>query len=143
MLLTRYEPYGLVDQFNNEVNRLFAGNRSGRKTAVERDWAPAVDICEEDDRFVLTADIPGVAREAVDITLDDGVLTIKGERSTTRTEEAEGYRRRERMHGIFVRQFTVPETVNAGHISATVNDGVLEVVIPKQEKPQPKKISVN
>lgn len=143
MLLTRYEPYGLFGQFNSEVNRLLTGNRGIRSKAAERDWSPAVDIHEETDRFVLLADIPGVARDNVDITLDKGVLTIKGERSATHNGEDTEYRRQERVHGTFMRQFTLPETVDAEHISATVTDGVLEIVIAKAVKPQPKKISVN
>lgn len=143
MLLTRYEPYGLFGQFNSEINRLLTGNRNTHSTAVERDWSPAVDIREEADSFVLVADIPGVARDNVDITLDKGVLTIKGERSATHSEEDRKYRRRERVHGTFMRQFTLPETVDAEHISATVTNGVLEIAIAKAEKPQPKKISVN
>lgn len=143
MLLTRYEPYGLFGQFNNEVNRLLSGNRGIRSNAAERDWSPAVDIREETDCFVLLADIPGVARDNVDITLDKGVLTIKGERSATHNGEDREFRRRERVHGSFMRQFTLPETVDADHISATVTDGVLEILIAKAEKPQPKRISVN
>jgi HSP20 family protein len=143
MLLTRYQPYGLFGQFNNEVNRALAGNRGTRSAAIEREWTPAVDIREEENSFVLVADIPGVARDNVDITLDKGVLTIRGERSATHNGEDREYRRRERVHGTFMRQFTLPETVDAEHISATVTDGVLEIVIAKAQKPQPKKISVN
>ena len=143
MLLTHYAPYGLFGQLNNEVNRMLAGNRGTRSHAIEREWTPAVDIREEADRFVLVADIPGVDRDNVDITLDKGVLTIKGERSARHGEEDREYRRRERIHGAFMRQFTLPDTVDAQHISATVADGVLEIVIAKAEKPQPKKISVN
>jgi HSP20 family protein len=143
MLLTRYQPYGLFGQYNNEVNRALAGNRGTRSAAIEREWTPAVDIREEENSFVLVADIPGVARDNVDITLDKGVLTIRGERSATHNGEDREYRRRERVHGTFMRQFTLPETVDAEHISATVTDGVLEIVIAKAQKPQPKKISVN
>jgi HSP20 family protein len=143
MLLRRYEPYGLFGQFNNEVNRLLAGNRGTRSHAIERDWYPAVDIREEADRFVLVADIPGVARDNVDITLDKGILTIQGVRRATHGEEDREYRRRERIHGNFMRQFTLPETVDAEHISATVTDGVLEIAIAKAQKQQPQKISVN
>jgi HSP20 family protein len=143
MLLTRYEPFGLFGHFGNEMNRMLAGNRSEGNTAVERDWTPAVDIREEEDRFVLVADIPGVSRKDVEITLDDGVLTVKGERRMTAEESGMEHHRRERVHGRFARQFTLPDTVDAEHISATVTEGVLEIVIAKAEKPQPRKISVN
>ena len=141
MSLIHYEPVSLFDQFNNEINRYFA--RSHPATARKGDWVPAVDIREEDNRFVLTADVPGVSRENIDITLEDGVLTIRGERSARQESEAEGYRRRERVQGTFLRQFTLPDTVNAEQINATVKDGVLEIAIPKLEKPRPKKITVN
>lgn len=141
MSLIHYEPVNLFDQFNNEINRYFA--RSRPATARKGDWVPAVDIREEENRFVLTADVPGVSRENIDITLEDGVLTIRGERSARQESEAEGYRRRERVQGAFQRHFTLPDTVNAEQINATVKDGVLEIAIPKLEKPRPKKITVN
>jgi HSP20 family protein len=101
-----------------------------------------VDIREEENRYVLEADIPGVAREDLDITLEDSVLTIKGERTINSVESSEGYRRRERTHGSFVRQFTLPDTVNTEAISAAFVNGVLEIGIPKQAKPEPRKITV-
>ncbi len=143
MALVRYEPVGLFDQFNNEINRLFNVAPRQRAAGQERGWRPAVDIREEQDRFILSADIPGVERKDVEITLEDGVLTIQGERHADSEEKHEGMRRRERVHGTFMRQFTLPETVNAENISATVKNGVLHIEIPKQEKPQPRKISIN
>jgi HSP20 family protein len=142
MSLIHYEPVNLLDQFNNEINRYFSRSRPAAP-ARKHDWAPAVDIHEEDSRFVLTADVPGVSRENIDITLEDGVLTVKGERSAEQNAANEGYRRRERLHGTFLRQFTLPDSVDAEHISATVKDGVLVIEIPKLDKPQPRKISVN
>ena len=101
-----------------------------------------MDIREEENRYVLEADIPGVSSEDLDITLEDSVLTIKGERTVNSVENSEGYRRRERTHGSFVRQFTLPDTVNTEAISAAVVNGVLEIGIPKQAKPEPRKITV-
>jgi HSP20 family protein len=143
MTLVRYEPISLFDQFNREINRIVNGTAAVGNTSQERNWMPAVDIREEDDRFVLAADLPGVERKDVDVTLEDGVLSIRGERNVLTEEKREGFHRRERVHGAFLRQFTLPDTVNAGQISATVKDGVLEVIIPKQDKPEPRKIAVN
>ena len=143
MSLIRYEPVSLFDQFNHELNRFFTNSRPVSTGNEARDWAPAVDIREEDDRFLLIADIPGVKRDEVEITLEDGVLTIKGERQTGTEETREGFHRKERVHGSFLRQFTLPDTVNPDSISATFTDGVLEIGIPKQAKPEPRKISVN
>lgn len=141
MSMIRYEPVNLFDQFNNELNRCFS--RTDPATTRQRDWRPAVDIHEEEDRFVLTADVPGVSREHIELSLEDGVLTVKGERSAEQENTSAGIRRRERVHGTFLRQFTLPDTVDAEHINATVKDGVLVIEIPKQEKPQAKKITVN
>lgn len=143
MLLTRYEPLSLFGQFNNEMNRLLANRRTGNAITAGPDWAPAVDIREEEQRYVLLADIPGVDREGVDITLEDGVLTVKGERTSEHDMNEAGYRRTERVHGAFMRQFTLPDTVDTANISASVDNGVLNIEIPKQEKPQPQKISIN
>jgi HSP20 family protein len=141
MSLIHYEPVNLFDQFNNEINRCFSRTRPA--ATRQHDWVPAVDIHEEESRFVLTADVPGVSRESIDITLEDGVLTVQGERRAERDAASEGYRRRERAHGTFLRQFSLPDTVDAEQINATVKDGVLQIEIPKQEKLQPRKISVN
>ena len=141
MSLVHYKPINLFDQINNEMNRYM----SMRDTAAnqEHEWTPAVDIHEEDSCYMLTADIPGVNRQDVEITLEDGVLTVKGERKSETEVTEEGYRRRERIYGTFVRQFNLPDTVDAANISAKAEDGVLKIVIPKQEKPEPKKITVS
>jgi HSP20 family protein len=142
MSLVRYEPYNLFDQFNSEISRLLSNTRTGN-TAAATDWAPAVDIREDEDRYLLVADLPGVDRKDVDITVEDNTLTFKGERTMEKEESNTGYRRRERVHGEFLRQFTLPDTADTENIQATVNDGVLEIAIPKQQKLQPKKITVS
>ena len=143
MSLVRYKPTNLFDQFDNEINRFFFNARSTDAANQAHDWTPAMDIREEDNRYVLEADIPGVAREDLDITLEDSVLTIKGERTVNNEENRESYRRKERIHGSFVRQFSLPDTVNTEAISAVITNGVLEIGIPKQAKPEPRKIAVN
>jgi HSP20 family protein len=101
-----------------------------------------VDIKEEADRFVLHADIPGVSPEKIDVSMENGVLTIKGEKKTEATTEQEGYKRVERSYGSFYRRFSLPDSANAEAISAKSINGVLELVIPKREAVQPKKIAV-
>lgn len=142
MSLVRYEPYNLLDQFNSEVSRLM-GSPVSRNMATAGEWMPAVDIREDEGQFLLIADLPGVDRKDVEITVEDNVLTFKGERTTEKDKSSEGYRRRERTHGEFLRQFTLPDTADTENIRATVNAGVLEIAIPKQQKLQPKKITVN
>ncbi len=142
MSLVHYKPGSLFGQFDNEINRLFFNAHATDAANQVQDWTPAVDIREEENRYVLEADIPGVASEDLDITLEDSVLTIKGERTINSEENSAGYRRRERTHGSFVRQFTLPDTVNTEAISAAFVNGVLEIGIPKQAKPEPRKITV-
>ena len=145
MAITRYEPWSLINQLQEEINRLFEsrGLAPGREQeGTVADWVPAVDIREEPDRFVILADVPGVDPKDIEITMDNGVLTVKGERETASEEEREGYRRVERARGTFMRRFTLPDTADAEHISARSRNGVLEIVIPKHERVQPRKITV-
>ena len=146
MLLTRYEPWSAVRQLQNEMSRVFenavTGAEDGSNVATSR-WTPAVDIREDGERFVIAADIPGVEPGDIEVTMENGVLTIKGERRLgTQGEGDNGYRRVERAYGSFHRRFTLPETADAEAISASGKHGVLEVVIPKRATLQPKRIAV-
>jgi HSP20 family protein len=143
MSMMRYQPISLFDHFNDDIRQHFGNMQRKVAASQQRDWAPAVDIREEESRYLLSADIPGVERGNIEITLEDGVLTLKGERRGESEANGKDYRRKERMHGTFMRQFTLPETVDTLNISATVKDGVLDVVIPKQAKPQPTRITIN
>jgi HSP20 family protein len=142
MSLVHYKPVNLFDQFNDEMNRYLSLSREGAANQ-EHKWQPAVDIREEENCYLITADVPGVNNKDIDVTLEDGVLSIKGARNTETEASETGYRRRERTYGTFMRQFTLPDTVDVNEISAIARDGVLEVTIPKQEKPAAKKITVN
>ncbi|MGD2056567.1 MAG: Hsp20/alpha crystallin family protein [Gammaproteobacteria bacterium] len=142
MYNAHYEPLRLFDQFNGGFRHRLA-NASRRHASMTAGWIPAVDIRETDDGFTLAADLPGVDRKDVVITVDDGVLTFQGERaSETRGQDA-GYRRRERASGKFLRRFSLPDGADSDNISATVTNGVLEIRIPWQQKLRAKKITVN
>lgn len=146
MSTNQLQPWGLLNQFSSELNNLFEPHfartmRNDEETSAS-DWRPAVDIQEDQDRFLIHADIPGVKPEDIDVHMENGVLTISGERDSEKTENREGYRRTERVRGTFLRRFTLPDTANAEKISAKCTHGVLEVSIPKQEKVKPKKIQV-
>ncbi|PTR05219.1 heat shock protein Hsp20 [Nitrosospira sp. Nsp5] len=141
MAIARYEPWSLLNQLHKELDRVREGGDSEGSTATA-EWAPAVDIKEEADKFVLLADLPGVKPEEIDVSMEDGVLTIRGEKRTEAKTEKEGYKRVERTYGSFYRRFSLPDTANSDAISAKTNHGVLEIVIPKREAVQPKKISV-
>lgn len=144
LTLTRYEPWTLHREFLNEFNRLFerAGSNDESNSATA-DWAPAVDIDEHADKYVLHADVPGVDPNAIEITLEDGVLTLSGSRAKTIEQKGVESRRIERITGRFLRRFTLPESVDAENVKATGKHGVLEIVIPKREAAKPRKITVN
>jgi len=148
MAIVRYEPWNLLDKFQEELNRLglFEQFRdvadSDNSNVVTSHWRPAVDIREENDRFLIIADLPGVDPGDIEITLEQGVLTLKGERSSDKEESHEGYKRVERVRGTFYRRFSLPDSADAEHIEAKGKNGVLEIVLPKHEKVQPRKIAV-
>ena len=141
MAIVRYQPWGILNQLQKELERSYQG-ASGDGSVATAEWAPAVDIKEESDKFVLHADIPGVKPEEIDVSMEEGVLTIKGEKKTEATTEEAGYKRVERSYGSFYRRFSLPDTANSDAISAKSKHGVLEIIIPKREAVQPKKISV-
>ncbi|MGH8279031.1 MAG: Hsp20/alpha crystallin family protein [Gammaproteobacteria bacterium] len=145
MNMIRYEPWGLVNQLQGEINRLFDRNYSGQDgeaSLTATDWVPTVDIKEEPNRFLILADVPGVDPKEIEITMEDGILSLKGERKSETREERDGYRRVERVSGQFFRRFTLPDTAEADAISAHGDNGVLEISIPKQPKAQPRRITV-
>jgi HSP20 family protein len=144
MRLTRYEPFGVLNQLQREVNRMFdhTGGREENSALTASDWIPEVDVREEDGRFVIHADVPGVDCKDIEITLENDVLTIKGARTEEREETRNGYRHMERARGTFMRRFTLPNTADAAKVTAKSKDGVLEIVVPKEEKAQPRKITV-
>lgn len=143
MTLVRYEPWNALRRFRNDVDWLFNYPSLGRQD-VERSarWVPAVDITEENGQYVLRADVPGVDAKDIDITVENDTLTIKGERANESNDEQDGYKRIERVHGSFYRRFSLPDVADGERISAKSNNGVLEVIIPKQEKVQPRRIKV-
>ena len=147
MTLVRYQPWTVLRRFHDDINRVFdeseAGANADVSSAVTSAWTPAIDIREEKDSFVLTADVPGVNAKDIEITMENGILTVTGERVAESNGESEGFRRRERVHGTFYRRFTLPDTADAERISAKGVNGVLEIVIPKQEKVRPRRIEVH
>lgn len=106
-------------------------------------WSPLVDIKEEKDRFLVIADVPGVKKEDIDISLENHVLTLKGERHFEKTEQHQSYTRRERTQGQFYRRFSLPQTADDAKITARYTHGVLEIRIPKREAATEKKIEIS
>ncbi len=145
MNLTHYNPWSVFDQLQNEMNRMhnYKEKADDNSDVVTSDWMPAVDIKEEDNQYLLIADIPGVNPEDIDVHMENGILSIKGERNSELKTEQEGFKRIERKHGVFYRRFTMPEGVNPDAIEAKCDHGVLTVSIPKQEAAKPRKITVS
>lgn len=143
MAMTRYQPWGMLDQLRREMGHMYDHRQGTDSSSVATsDWAPAVDIKETKDAFVIMADIPGVDPKDIDVHMEDGVLSLRGEKESEKKEEGEGYKRVERSCGSFYRRFSLPDTADADKISASSQHGVLEITIPKQEKAHPRKISV-
>lgn len=150
MAIMRYEPWGLLRQIQNELNsnlNLFDNTADGTTDAdnsniVTSHWRPAVDIREEADRFVIVADLPGVDPNDIEVTMEDGVLTLKGERKYEQETGGDNYKRVERAYGTFYRRFSLPDSANPDKIEAHGKNGVLEIILPKQEKVQPRRIEV-
>jgi HSP20 family protein len=140
MTVVRYEPWALVNRFQKDMDRLFSAPQT---TAADSGaWLPPVDIHEEANQFVLNVDLPGVDPKAVEITSEQGVLTIRGHREDSRSKAREGHRRIERISGEFQRRFGLPDTADVHSIKAKAVHGVLEITIPKLAQVQPVKIAV-
>lgn len=140
-MTTRYEPWSLLNQLQRE---LMDGSRAApaEGSVATAEWTPAVDIKERADGYVLFADVPGVRPEDIDVTMENGILTLRGSRNTEAGAAREGYKRVERVHGSFYRRFSLPDTADAEGISARYQNGVLEIVIPKRTAIQPRKIVI-
>ncbi len=143
MNIARFEPWTFVDLLHRDLDRMVAGrNGSNDEQNGVADWAPAVDIIEEKGRFVLRADVPGVRPEDIDVSMDNGTLSVAGERHAMATDENTGVQRIERATGRFLRRFTLPETADAETVSAKCANGILEVIIPKTPEIQARRITV-
>ena len=146
MTLVRWNPSRELEEMSDRLNRMF--NRqdlpqaNAKETMVVADWAPSVDISETDGEYQIKAEIPDVKKEDVKVTLEDGVLTIQGERKHEKEEKGKKYHRIERSYGSFVRSFTLPDLVDEEKVKAEFKDGVLNLQLPKSEKAKPKAIEV-
>ncbi len=138
----RYRPVSLLDRLLTQDLSSLLEPAGTRAPDAITDWLPAVDIKETADQFELKADLPGVKSDDIEITAEDGVLTIQGSRESETSEKSEGYQRFERVSGKFLRRFTLPDTANVEQISAATDNGVLKVTIAKQVKAKPRKINV-
>lgn len=140
------DPFSELERLQDEMNRLFDFSLSRwpeRTGFFRRTWRPAVDIKEEDDRIEVKADLPGVKKDEVDVSIEDDTLIIKGEKKEESEEEKKGFRRKERFYGSFHREIDLPSTVDKDKVKASYKDGVLELTLPKKEEAKKKQIKVD
>jgi len=142
MAIVRYNPIGFQDEIKNVFDKFFNGEEGDQSNVVTSQWVPRVDIKEEPSRFVIQADIPGVDPADIEIHMDKGVLSIKGERKAENVDQTEKYTRVERSRGVFYRRFALPDSANPEGISANGKHGVLEIVIPKRPETTPRRINI-
>jgi HSP20 family protein len=144
--LTRWEPLRELEDLQNRLSTVFSrapvrrGN--GHEEITLADWSPLADITEDDKEYLIRAELPDLKREDVKVTVENGVLTISGERKMEKEEKGKKYHRVERAYGSFARSFTLPEDSAAEKIQAEFKDGILTVHLPKNEKARPKQIEV-
>jgi len=135
-------------EFENLLARYNKSSASNPGTSMTSelsfaDWAPSVDIEEEEDKYLIKADLPGVDKKDIDVKLENGVLSIRGEKQTEKeTGKGSKRHRTERFHGTFARSFTLPDAVKADKVDASYKDGVLSLTIPKAEEAKPKSIDI-
>lgn len=141
MPVVKYNPFDLEDfptglrMFQDTVNRLLSEPGS-------RPWTPAVDIYETENELVVKADLPEVDMNDIEIKIENGTLSLRGERKFEKNEKQKGFHRIERSYGSFVRYFTLPDTVDTEHVQAGFKNGVLTITLPKKEVAKPKTIKV-
>lgn len=142
--LLSLDPFEQLNALREEINRLFEAPLSAWLESTEffRGYAPPLDLREDKDNLVVTVELPGMKKEDIHVTVQDGVLTISGERKREQTSEEEGVYRAERYYGRFYRTITLPKPVNEDQIKATYKDGVLTITLPKAEEAKPKTIEV-
>ncbi|HEX3434669.1 MAG TPA: Hsp20/alpha crystallin family protein [Solirubrobacteraceae bacterium] len=146
MAVIRWEPTRELQSLQHEVNRLFGtvfDTQAGAANGALRRWIPAMDLVEQDDQYVLRADLPGVGEEDVSVEFEDNVLTISGERKSEVEHGGEGYRRIERSSGSFARSLTLPEGIDPDAVNARFERGVLEVRVPKPEQRKPRRVAID
>ena len=146
MTIVRYAPWAQGNRFQAELKNVFDNffgeSNTDQSSVVTSQWTPRVDIREEDKRFVILADIPGVEPRDIEVSMDKGVLSIKGERKSEIHEDNGNATRVERSYGAFHRRFALPDSADADGISASGKHGVLEISIPKKAETTPRKIEI-
>lgn len=144
MFLTKWDPFEQLTGLQSDIDRLFQGRIGDSKKGdwVKADWLPAVDIHEDKENFYFDVEAPGLDKKDFNISLNDRVLTIKGERKSEEKKEGKNYYRLERSYGQFTRSFELPETADTAKVDAEYKDGILKLKLSKKEEAKPKQIEV-
>ena len=146
--LTRWNPTADSANLAQRMERMFdemMGRglwRSSEDRPLRGTWVPAVNILEREDAMVITADLPGLKAEDVEVTVEEGILSIRGERKLKETSEGETYHRVERLYGIFERTFTLPNSVDVDKIDARFSNGEMVLTLPKREESKPRSVKI-
>ena len=148
--MTRWDPFQDLRSAQDEMaqmspmlaHALGLHTQQGNERAMTTAWAPALDISERKDAYLVTVEVPGLKAEDLDLTMEDGLLTIQGERQFTQESTEQQFHRIERRYGAFRRSITLPAHVMAEGIQASFEDGVLQILVPKAEEAKPKRIHV-
>jgi len=143
MTLVRWDPFREIAALSDRLNRVLTDNPAfARGSDTYGTWVPPVDIFERDDQLILRAELAGLNRDDIELSIENGVLTLHGERRREEGFDADNAHRLERIFGSFTRSFTLPTTIDAARIAATYKDGILEIVLPKSEISKPKKVQI-
>ena len=146
MNIVKYDPFRELRSLQDEMTRLFTGNMSsgfGREEMTHGAWSPSVDIFEDKDKLILEAELPGMKREDFEISVENNILTLHGERKFENQTEGDNYHRVERSYGSFTRSFTLPQHVTSDGATADFENGVLRVSLPKREETKARKIEIS
>lgn len=143
MNIIKHDPFRELRNLQDEMTRLFIGTAPrGREEMAGGSWIPSVDIYEDQDKLILEADLPGLNREDFEISVENNVITLKGERKFEKKVEGDNYHRVERSYGGFTRSFTLPQSVTAEGATADFENGILRVSLPKREETKARKIEI-
>lgn len=144
MSITKYDPFRELRSLQDEMNRLFLSNvaRGDERELARGAWTPSVDIFENKESLVIEAELPGMKPEDVNVSIENNVLTLHGERKFEKKDEGDNFHRVERSYGSFTRSFTLPPTVSSENVNAVFENGVLKLTLAKREEAKPRRIEI-
>ena len=142
-VITRWDPFREFSTLQNRMNRLFRESQASEEALTTSNFAPPVDVYEDEQNVTLKIEVPGLEEKDIDVRIENNVLTVHGERKFEKEEKEENFRRVERQYGSFTRIFTLPTTVDSEKVSANYDKGILKIALPKKAEAKPKQIKVN